>query len=684
MSRCYNCMKEYNDSYDMCPYCGHEKNAAPKELYFLAEGTIIQERYEIGVSIGNGGFGITYKAWDRTLQKTVAVKEYYPAGLVNRVPGEKRMIIYSGNREKECMNGKIRFLEEARNMAKFNTHPNIVNVYDFFEENNTAYIIMELLEGVTYKEYIKQKDGKVESEEALRVTEAVLFALDEVHKHSILHRDISPDNIFMCSDGKIKLIDFGAARFSSLDDEKTRSVILKPGFAPPEQYQTKSKQGPWTDIYAVGATLYRAITGVLPEESVNRVEEDLLVEPIKLCPDITQNFSNAILRSMALLPELRFQTTKEFLDALHSQTNIRDVRKELQLRKRRRMFSISMISLVILIGVAICMNVLRQRKRSAGVLEPAEVNIWVYADSESAIDEKKQMYEDALAEFSQDYPQIEFNISGYLTAEYEDQLYKALNTGTGPTLFECTLLDNKYYDKCANCEEVLEFVIKDDYYFLKNYDKYYPSKKVMPLSFSVPVIYENTVLNEAGDDIKSLLQKGQVKVRPDNYATYYNLYEDGNINQFDVLPELSSLPDVGDKCKQAEELFLTNQVAGLIGDTSFYGEVEKNMAGYFKVNFLTEAGTVGYFSNCFSIADDASLDEKAAATQILVYLLSDTGQDVINIQNDKGIPFNKNVYKTYIDVNPQYEKLSKAFDKVIFAGENQFNLIRWNEKLSDR
>ncbi|MGN1203511.1 MAG: serine/threonine protein kinase, partial [Lachnospiraceae bacterium] len=111
-------MKEYNDSYDMCPYCGHEKNAAPKELYFLTEGTVIQKRYEIGTSVGNGGFGITYKAWDRTLQKTVAVKEYYPAGLVNRVPGEKKMIIYSGSRERECMNGKIRFLEEARNMAK--------------------------------------------------------------------------------------------------------------------------------------------------------------------------------------------------------------------------------------------------------------------------------------------------------------------------------------------------------------------------------------------------------------------------------------------------------------------------------------------------------------------------------------------------------------------------------------
>ena len=109
----------------------------------MAPGTLLADRYEIGVSIGNGGFGITYKAWDHTLAKVVAVKEYYPAGMVNRVPGEKDMIIYSGNRGKECNNGKLRFLEEARNMARFNTHPNIINVYDFFEENNTAYIIME-------------------------------------------------------------------------------------------------------------------------------------------------------------------------------------------------------------------------------------------------------------------------------------------------------------------------------------------------------------------------------------------------------------------------------------------------------------------------------------------------------------------------------------------------------------
>lgn len=142
MIRCLNCMQEYDGQYDMCPYCGSDRNIRQKEL-FLPPGVFLARRYEIGASIGDGGFGITYKAWDHSLSKIVAVKEYYPAGLVNRVPGEKEVIVYSGRREKECRIGKRRFLEEARNMAKYNTHDNIVNVYDFFEENNTAYIVHE-------------------------------------------------------------------------------------------------------------------------------------------------------------------------------------------------------------------------------------------------------------------------------------------------------------------------------------------------------------------------------------------------------------------------------------------------------------------------------------------------------------------------------------------------------------
>ena len=159
----------------------------------------------------------------------------------------------------------FRFLAEARNMAMFNTHPNIVNVYEFFEENNTAYIAMEFLKGMSFKQYIAAQGGKIGWQTAVSVVLSVLDGLKEIHRAKIIHRDVSPDNIFLVptDDGKdyrIKLIDFGAARFASGEEEKTLSIILKPGYAPPEQYRSKSRQGPWTDLYAVGAVLYRAIT----------------------------------------------------------------------------------------------------------------------------------------------------------------------------------------------------------------------------------------------------------------------------------------------------------------------------------------------------------------------------------------------------------------------------------------
>lgn len=688
MIRCYSCMREYEDVYDMCPFCGHTQEEPPKELYFLQPGSVIAERYLVGASIGSGGFGITYKAWDTVLGKVVAVKEYYPAGLVNRIPGEKRVIIYSGSRERECANGMVRFLEEARNMAKFNTHPHIINVYDFFQENNTAYIIMEFLDGENYKEYIKHSGGRVSVEKALEVTEAVLEALKEVHKSGILHRDISPDNIFICKDGAIKLIDFGAARFSSTEDVRTRSVILKPGFAPPEQYQTKSRQGPWTDIYAVGATLYRAITGNVPEESVNRVEEDQLTDPKKFCPEITQNLNNVILRAMALLPELRFQTTSEFLDALHSNDNIKDVRKELAFRKKRRLISIALLTAAVLVGAVACFRVLRQKKEAAAVLEEAEISIWIPAPEGTSPSGEQFLFEDAIAQFMTDYPQITVNITCMEREEYDAALAEALKEGTLPTLFESSGVGEEDFDRLAEVTRVFRFFEEDFYYFFDQYKTYFPSGKQLPLAFTVPVAYYNTLLKEEGQSAGDLLAEGKALLTPENVFTGYNLY-----SQKEPVRQLTDAKEMEEACAWAEaccggklsqdgeKQFLDSQAACILADSSLYNEVQQAMAGIYEMEFLSGKGVVGSFQDCYSINKEASEAEKAAAVQVLVYLLTDTAQDIRYVQNGDALPLNKSVYKAYVEVNTEFAGLESCFDTITFAGEKQELLDAWYEEL---
>ena len=168
MKRCMNCMKEYGKQFEVCPHCGYIEGTEPKEVYHLRPGMILKERFQIGTVVGFGGFGVVYRAWDMTLDKMVAIKEFYPVGLINRVPGESKVIVFQ-NKRREFSVQLDRFLEEARNMAKFSNHPNIVNVYNFFEENNTAYIAMEFLSGSTYKSYLKKQNGLVKTEEAVKI-----------------------------------------------------------------------------------------------------------------------------------------------------------------------------------------------------------------------------------------------------------------------------------------------------------------------------------------------------------------------------------------------------------------------------------------------------------------------------------------------------------------------------------
>ena len=279
-------------------------------------------RYMVGKVLGIGGFGITYLGYDLTLEIKVAIKEYMPSALATR-HADQYSVVLTGRVETDYRYGMERFLDEARILAKLQNTPHIVSVQNYFKENNTAYFVMEYIDGMSLKEYLTSQGDKIPYAQAMTILEPIMEALEQVHALNLLHRDISPDNIYITSNGESRLLDFGAARFA-VGDGKSVSVILKHGYAPEEQYSSHGNQGPWTDVYAMGATLYRCITGILPPDSIERVHGDTLKKPSELGVRLPANVENAIVKALALKTENRFTNMVEFIQALTGRALVQD------------------------------------------------------------------------------------------------------------------------------------------------------------------------------------------------------------------------------------------------------------------------------------------------------------------------------------------------------------------------
>jgi beta-lactam-binding protein with PASTA domain len=321
-------MEEFEDQFDICPYCGYVKGTPAREAYHIIPGTVLHERYIIGKVLGFGGFGITYLGYDRLLNMKVAIKEYMPSEFSTRMPTQTVVTVYSGEKEEQFQAGLKNIIEEAKRLAKFQNEPDIVHVFDCFQENNTAYIIMEYLEGETLKERL-QKAGKLPLEEAMPIVLTVLMALQKVHKEGIIHRDVAPDNIYLLNDGGVKLCDFGASRYATTKYSKSLSVIIKPGYAPEEQYRSRGDQGPWTDVYALAATFYKMLTGVTPEDAMERKAKDNVKRPSKMGVQIPKNIETAIMNAMNVKIADRTQSAMEFeQELLAAEVKEREVTKD--------------------------------------------------------------------------------------------------------------------------------------------------------------------------------------------------------------------------------------------------------------------------------------------------------------------------------------------------------------------
>ena len=307
---CYQCMTPLAAPSAPCPRCGCI-GPVTNLPHQIPCGTVLAGKYLIGRALGQGGFGITYIAYDFSLRMRVAVKEFFPAGCVTReITSRTTVQPLTGNGAETFSKGRTRFLEEARALAQFTGEPGIVNVLDFIEENGTNYFVMEYIEGKSLKQVLRER-GKLPASEAIALLQPVMRSLSRVHSTGLLHRDISPDNIMLRGDGTAVLIDFGAARTMSAHKTHSLSVVVKPGYAAPEQYLSRGDQGPWTDVYSLCATLYKLTTGKTPPPSLD-IQGGVaqFPPPNTLGADFTAAEERAVLRGMSLDPSKRQQSVE--------------------------------------------------------------------------------------------------------------------------------------------------------------------------------------------------------------------------------------------------------------------------------------------------------------------------------------------------------------------------------------
>lgn len=664
--RCKNCFQEYDEDFGLCPFCGYADGEPPEKPFCLSPGTVIAGRYIIGKELNSGGFGIVYKAWDKKLDTILAIKEYYPSGLVNRQPGSTDVMLVATRREREFVYGKTRFLEEARNLAKFSDHKNIVNVYDFFESNNTAYIVMEYLDGRNLRQVLDEQNVPLPYDYCVNVATQVGTALKAIHKENILHRDISPDNIMICNDGTVKLFDFGAARFSA-NVENRVTVVVKPGYAPPEQYDNVNRQDPRTDIYALGATLYHAMTGVMPEESTNRKIEDKLLAPATIDKDIPENISNSIMRAMAIEQQYRFSTVDDFVSALTKGKKVASVQKERAKRRRRRAIGI-LASLMIIVGASAIAYYLFDRQRDP--LPDATLNMWYIQTGNDEVDESKaSALESIIGSFTSEHNNVEITLSGVPAESYLSDLMEAVGTGQAPSIFESTGFDvsnfavalqqqperpsnflSKFSYWCQNSALLHEIfsglMPQDTLPNSNNGDFIVPATEEGQTKFSTgivaPIIYVNSTMGslESTDTLETILQccnDQNLSVAIDSAAIsmYAQIYGSGT-EQY--------------ASDTAKEDFANRTIAVCLGSSSYYTDVQKALPGEYAV-MLPDCGLMAYqYGTQWSISGVEG-DELKVVTAFMDYLTSPLAQDYFHIQNQSGeLPIVKNSLNEYIGI----------------------------------
>ena len=653
---CFNCFRNVSNGASYCPNCGKEINVTPKEPVQLVPGTILAGRYLLGRAIGSGGFGIVYDAWDIKLETRVAVKEFFVRRLITRAVGNREVII-SKKAVEEFEYRKKRFLAEARCMAKFGAHRSIPNVFEFFEENGTAYIVMERLNGVALNSYLREQKGRIDIQYALTITNEVGKALTSLHKEGIIHKDVAPDNIYLCSGNelKIKLMDLGAAKLAD-DTDEIVDVVVKPGCSPIEQYDRSKNIGPWTDVYALGATLYVMLTGRKPDEAPNRKISDTVIPPHQINPEVSENLSNAVMKAMAVDAHMRFRNVQDFLSAINGERKVVTLIQEKRRRHYKRLFGIIAACAVLLIGSFFVFKEYANRHEQQ-VLDDADIEVW-FSVADGSTEEKAM--QSIKADFEEKYPNVTVNLVAIPESEYESRLIEAANKGNLPDLFESSGMPKSILDSAIELDDVMDSEQFKNALFLDQFEDYYnDNNKQMPLAIEVPMAY--------------VITNGVTFINYDE-AHFYGVDSFGNalIAVDDRHSELINR-NFGNVSSCSKDAFLNNESNTspvLLSSSMEINEIRTTLTNYEK-EYVSYSNKKVYCNFIYEWSiGNGEKDNVEAAERLLSWMLGNVYQNYLMISecNDGQIPVNKLSFESKVQ-SRYLSGMSETYKKFVFERE---------------
>ena len=676
---CPDCFKE-KGQLEVCPYCGFSAGNAHRELFHLPLGTVLEKRYIIGKVIGFSKLGIIYKAWDNELGMVVAVKEYYPGGLCTRTPGTSNVIVFSKKEEKDASykNGLDEFLYEAQITAKFREHPYIVDVYNYFLANNTAYIVMEYLDGVSLDKYLKMAGGKLSYEDTVPIIEPIMYALEELHSKNIIHYDISIDNIFITIDNRIKLINLGAACFSNKNTAGALTTAIKLGHASTEQY-SKGVQGQFTDVYALGVIIYKMLTGVTPEEPADRAINDELKRPSELGVELPLNAEKAVMKAMALNIDLRFKKVADMRFAFTNK-NIEFPEEELRIRKTKRRIMTLLTGCAAIAAIILSYFLNDIFTLEASKIKRDSITVWIPKGDNYQTEE--------FADLNMGFLNIDGNEKFVINMveipekEYEEKLLEAYGTESFPDIFRGDLVKEKTRNEIADSVNLYYMYLSSSvaqYYLLGYNANDLKKEKLIPVNLNVPVVYANLgLLSELGEDapksiispaglvydVTKLKEKGII-----DYSVVIDPITEPYV--FKTLSAESTEFDFADSFggiyKNGYDAFSQKRAVFYIGWTNELSKMQNvdELHGSYITIPMEGQKIYAEWGSCYSISNNSTLNKKRLAMFYLIYLTF-TG-------SSNEIPLKKDSFADYVEANAYFlgfldekdERGKKYYDKIV-------------------